>query len=164
MLFVSNVLELKTMNKFLTVLSLLGCFVLGWILISKRDESRQPQVNRPAILSEPLRIEPEVKPDFPVQSTYVGPWHTDKNRKLNGAMTCDVHYLGDHKWEGTFHGNWHGQDFSYDVKWEGPPENVKGTATVGGVGYTWTGSITLQTFIGKFDSRQYIGDFQLEKK
>ena len=161
------------MKNLLTIgLLILSLGLLVWAFMPQKQSQPPVPNNRFEVIPDQSMPSLEVKPEFPERATYVGPWRTEKNRKLDGTMTCDVHYLGNYKWEGKFHGTWHGQDFSYDVKWEGSPEGikgpawatVKGTATVSGVPYTWTGEITNQTFAGTFDSRRYVGDFRLERK
>jgi len=63
---------------------------------------------------------------------YSGPWKTT-NRKLDGVMTCVVTPLAKNKWKGRFFGTWQGVDFDYKVDFQGPPEDLRGTAAIDGV-------------------------------
>jgi hypothetical protein len=67
------------------------------------------------------------------------------------------------EWTGQFYGTWHGVDFSYNVKFTGPPEALKGTAVIDGTPYEWTGSITKQKLRGKFDGG-YTGSFEMDRR
>ena len=96
-------------------------------------------------------------------SVYVGPWRTT-NRKLDGQMTCAVRQLEDNKWLGRFYGMWQGVPFDYTVPFEGEPSNLRGTATIGGAQYTWTGSIESGVFKGAFGGTRYTGSFDLNEK
>jgi hypothetical protein len=93
---------------------------------------------------------------------YEGDWVT-VNRKLDGTMKCEVTDLGGGQWKGKFWGTWQGVSFSYDVKWSGPPEKLRGTARIDGADYEWTGSITENRFEGKFDGSRYRGHFDLKR-
>lgn len=98
---------------------------------------------------------------------YEGTWITTKNRKLDGRMTCIATDLGKDNWKGRFYGIWQGVSFSYDVKWSGPPNNMKGTASIDGADYEWTGQISAQTpstFKGTFTGNRYTGSFDLKEK
>ena len=94
---------------------------------------------------------------------YQGTWVTT-NRKLDGTMTCVVTDLGDNKWRGHFHGVWYGQAFSYKVKFSGPPEKLRGRATVDGADYQWTGKMAKGRFTGRFWGNRYLGSFNLKQK
>src|SRR6186713_2799320 len=72
---------------------------------------------------------------------YQGDWVTT-NRKLDGTMTCVVTDLGDQEWRGYFYGVWQGVQFSYTVKFSGPPEKLHGKAIIDGADYEWTGSMS----------------------
>lgn len=98
--------------------------------------------------------------------TYVfeGPWKTTANRKLDGTMTCDVVRTGKEAWTGKFHGVWQGVDFSYTVKFTGPPEKLQGKATIDGASYDWTGNINTKKFTGSFTGSRYTGNFDLGRK
>jgi hypothetical protein len=94
---------------------------------------------------------------------YQGQWRTT-NRKLDGEMTCVVTSLGDEKWQGRFYGVWQGTPFDYVVKFSGPPSDLRGTATIDGASYTWTGQMTTDaqpSFKGKFGGSRYAGFFEL---
>jgi hypothetical protein len=97
---------------------------------------------------------------------YVGTWNTT-NRKLDGPMTCVVRDLGDEKWQGRFYGVWQGVPFDYTVPFTGQPSDLRGTATIDGASYTWTGSITHGTpgvFKASFGGSRYLGSFELKEK
>jgi hypothetical protein len=96
-------------------------------------------------------------------SVYVGPWRTT-NRKLDGQMTCAVRQLEDNKWLGRFHGVWQGVPFDYTVPFEGESSKLRGTATIDGASYTWTGSIESGVFKGEFGGSRYTGSFELKEK
>jgi hypothetical protein len=105
------------------------------------------------------------------EGVYVGTWKTT-NRKLDGAMTCAVKDLGDEKWQGRFFGIWQGVPFDYTVAFAGRPSDLRGTATIDGASYTWTGTITSTTstsaapriFKGAFGGSRYVGSFELKEK
>jgi len=100
---------------------------------------------------------------------YEGPWNTT-NRKLDGIMTGEVTRTGDEKWQGRFHGIWQGVDFDHTVVFTGPPSDLRGTATIDGAHYDWTGEMILGTakspgrFKGKFGGERYAGYFDLKAK
>lgn len=98
--------------------------------------------------------------------TYVfqGSWKTTANRKLDGTMTCDVIRTAKDKWTGKFYGVWQGVEFSYDVKFSGPPNELKGKATIDGASYDWTGSIDKEKFKGTYTGSRYTGSFDLTRK
>jgi hypothetical protein len=96
-------------------------------------------------------------------SVYVGNWRTT-NRRLDGQMTCAVRELEDNKWQGRFYGLWQGVPFDYTVPFEGPPSNLRGTATIDGASYTWTGSINSGVFKGSFGGSRYTGSFELTER
>ena len=85
--------------------------------------------------------------------TYEGPWYTGVTedgrrtgrRRLEGIMTCVVKSTGKDKWDGRFFGVWHGVKFSYDVKFTGKPNNLKGKATIDGASYTWEGKMAQES-------------------
>jgi hypothetical protein len=98
--------------------------------------------------------------------TFVGTWRTT-NRKLDGSITCVVKKLSDDKWQGRFHGVWQGVPFDYTVPFTGPPSDLRGTATIDGASYTWTGSMTPEApgvFLGTFGGSRYIGSFELKRQ
>lgn len=97
-----------------------------------------------------------------VDRTYRGKWNTVKNLKLNGTMTCVVTYVGKEKWKGHFYGVWQGQKFDYTEYFYGPPDKLKGKATIDGAGYNWTASLTTKRFLAKFDGDRYTGGFDLK--
>jgi hypothetical protein len=100
---------------------------------------------------------------------YVGTWKTT-NRKLDGTMTCAVKELGDEKWQGRFYGVWQGVPFDYTVAFSGPPVSLRGTATIDGANYTWTGTIAPGNseapgaFQGTFGGSRYNGSFALKEQ
>lgn len=107
--------------------------------------------------------EHEIVPEEPekVDRTFQGEWNTNRNRGLKGIMNCTVTPNGDAR----FWGNWQGTDFEYNVKFDGPIENLKGRqADVDGTPYQWSGSIKDGVFKGRFTSRQYNGNFSLREK
>ena len=80
------------------------------------------------------------------------------------AMITD---LGDQQWRGHFYGVWQGVQFSYTVKFSGPPEKLQGTAVIDGADYEWTGSMSKEApgwFKGSFGGSRYIGSFNLKPK
>lgn len=99
-------------------------------------------------------------------TVYEGTWVTT-NRKLDGPMTCVVTDLGDNQWQGHFYGVWEGVDFSYKVKFTGPPEKLRGRAVIDGADYEWTGKIRpgpKGSFEGTFWGNRYLGSFTLKRK
>ena len=104
--------------------------------------------------------------------SFEGKWVTNQGRQLNGIMICDVvkYDGGNREWTGRFHGTWHGQRFSYTVKWKGPVRNMRGKATIDGAAYDWAGSFTKDKqggpirFYGTFLSHRYGGWFDLYER
>src|SRR5258707_645044 len=97
---------------------------------------------------------------------YEGTWVTT-NRALDGTMTCVVTDLGGNKWRGHFYGDWQGNEFSYRVNFSGPPEKLRGRATIDGADYEWTGEMGKGSpgwFKGKFTGDRYEGSFTLKQK
>jgi hypothetical protein len=97
---------------------------------------------------------------------YEGVWHTT-NRKLDGPMTCRVTRLGHEQWQGRFYGVWQGVPFDYTVRFSGPATSLRGTATIDGADYVWTGAFGPQsprTFRGTFGGTRYEGYFALEER
>jgi hypothetical protein len=97
------------------------------------------------------------------EGVYGGTWNTT-NRKLDGPMTCVVKELGSDRWQGRFYGVWQGVPFDYTVPFTGQSSDLRGTATIDGASYTWTGSITSGVFKGTFGGSRYIGSFELKEK
>lgn len=97
------------------------------------------------------------------ESTYEGTWHTT-NRKLDGAMTCVVTELGSGTWQGRFFGVWQGVPFDHVVRFTGSPAAVRGTATIDGANYVWTGELSAASFNGRFSGNRYTGHFELTRK
>jgi len=100
------------------------------------------------------------------ETVYEGTWVTT-NRKLDGTMTCVVTDLGNNRWRGHFYGVWEGVQFSYTVRFSGPPEKLHGTAVIDGADYEWTGTITKGPggrFKGSFGGSRYVGWFDLKQK
>ena len=83
---------------------------------------------------------------------------------LDGTMTCVVTDLGNNTWQGRFHGVWHGQEFSYTVRFSGPPERLRGRAVIDGADYEWAGEMTADSLNGRFGGNRYNGSFSLKKK
>lgn len=113
---------------------------------------------------------PEDKPKEPEllqKTSFTGKWVTNKGKNLDGTMTCDVTNVSKDNWSGKFFGTWNGVEFSYDVTWTGPMDNLKGTANIDGANYQWTGKITQgnfsnpKLFVGTFTSDRYDGNFEL---
>jgi hypothetical protein len=97
---------------------------------------------------------------------FEGTWETT-NRRLDGTMTCVVTELGNNRWTGHFYGVWEGVDFSYRVKFSGPPDNLRGTCMIDGANYEWNGKMNLKSpgwFKGDFDGTRYRGWFSLKQK
>ena len=97
------------------------------------------------------------------ESKYQGEWRTT-NRKLDGEMTCVITPAGHEKWQGRFYGVWQGTPFDYKVNFTGPPSDLRGTATIDGASYTWTGQMSNEpnVFKGKFGGSRYLGHFELK--
>lgn len=100
---------------------------------------------------------------FGEEFTYEGQWKT-LNRKLDGIQTAVVRYVGDEKWEAKFYGTWQGVDYDYDIEFDGPVENVTGTATIDGARYQWKGIINSKVFEGEFTGDRYNGWFKMKRK
>jgi len=108
--------------------------------------------------------------------TYEGPWYTGitedgkptGRRRLQGKMTCDVTPLGKDKWQGKFHGTWHGVKFSYTVKFTGPPDKLVGKErNIDGASYDWKAKMLPMTpgeLNGTFTGSRYDGYFKLKEK
>jgi hypothetical protein len=99
-------------------------------------------------------------------AVYEGLWRTT-NRKLDGVMTCIVTDLQDGNWRGRFHGVWQGVKYDYTVTFSGPPNDLRGKATIDGAHYDWKGQITEDApgaFKGTFGGTRYTGYFDLKKK
>ncbi len=94
---------------------------------------------------------------------FEGTWNTT-NRRLDGTMSCVVTDLGDNQWKGHFYGTWQGTPFSYQVKFSGPPDKLRGQAVIDGADYEWTGELTPSSFKGKFWGSRYLGSFSLKQK
>lgn len=112
-----------------------------------------------------------VTPALSQQFVYEGPWRTT-NRKLDGIMTCEVTRLADERWQGRFFGVWQGVDFDHTVTFTGPPSALRGTATIDGADYDWTGKMesgdvsqgTPGRFQGTFGGTRYAGYFDMKAK
>ena len=99
-------------------------------------------------------------------NVYVGEWHTT-NRKLDGTMTCALTPLGSDNWRARFYGVWQGVPFDYTVDFSGPPNQLRGQATIDGAHYDWTGTLSGQssrTFQGQFGGTRYTGHFKLTQQ
>src|SRR5689334_5371191 len=103
------------------------------------------------------------------QWIFEGPWHTT-NRKLDGNMTCVVTSVAEGQWQGRFYGVWQGVSFDYTVSFVGDPMHLRGTATIDGAEYTWSGAIEQsepgapRLFKGVFGGTRYAGHFELKEK
>lgn len=113
-----------------------------------------------------------IAPAFGEERTFVGRWKTT-NRKLDGTITCIVKETAPERWSGRFYGVWQGVPFDYTVPFTGSPESLKGTATIDGASYTWTGAMaprlesdpnSAPTFKASFGGNRYLGSFELEEK
>ena len=105
-------------------------------------------------------------PMFAQDSVYEGPWHTT-NRKLDGIMTAEVTKVAEEQWKGRFHGVWQGVPFDYTVAFSGPPSDLRGTATIDGARYQWTGKMASGTpgrFRATFGGDRYAGYFDMQEK
>jgi hypothetical protein len=104
-------------------------------------------------------------------AVYEGPWNTT-NRKLDGIMTCEVTQLAKEKWKGRFYGVWQGVPFDYTVTFTGPPDDLRGTATIDHADYDWTGKMEPANiaqgqpgrFKATFGGTRYAGYFDMKAK
>jgi hypothetical protein len=96
------------------------------------------------------------------ERVYSGTWKTT-NRSLDGAMTCIIRPQANDKWQGRFFGTWQGVNFDYKVDFQGPPDDLRGTATIDGVMYRWRGRIDSQRFRANFGGDRYRGSFDLRR-
>lgn len=106
--------------------------------------------------------EPSAPNNSASYKSYEGSWHTT-NRKLDGSMQCEVKQVADEVWQGRFSGAWQGVPFDYTVSFTGPAADVRGTATIDGATYAWTGTMAESTFKGRFTGSRYAGHFELEE-
>lgn len=147
--------------------------MFGVVLFNKQEPK---VIEVPKIVKLPKKEVIEQKDVMPqdislgIHEKFRGKWTTHKGKNLEGIMTCIVKTADQEKWWGVFYGEWNGVEFSYDVVWTGPMDNLVGTAVVDGVPYTWTGEITKKpdvqkriggTFKGTFKSDRYDGFFNL---
>ncbi len=95
--------------------------------------------------------------------TFEGPWKTT-NRRLDGIQTATIYSPDKEQWVGKFYGTWQGVSYSYDVKFTGPPNKLKGVATIDGAHYDWTGTIDTEKLVGKFGGDRYVGSFNMKRK
>ena len=107
-----------------------------------------------------------------VDGRYEGSWVTTKNKKLNGTASCQVRQLGRDRWEGRFWGIWQQVPFDYKVEFAAAKaeqnsaavENaVRGTATIDGAYYDWTGTLTPTEFNIQFTGTRYEGQMELKR-
>ena len=99
-------------------------------------------------------------------TTFEGPWRTT-NRRLDGIMKCVVTPVGREKWQGRFYGVWQGTPFDYTVNFSGPPSKLRGTATIDGADYSWTGVMSEESprsFQGTFGGSRYMGSFEMKER
>lgn len=97
------------------------------------------------------------------QFVYHGTWNTT-NRQLDGAMTCVVAPLGRQQWQGRFYGTWQGVDFDHTVDFNGPADDLRGTAVIDGAAYEWRGSIDRLRMRANFGGDRYAGSFDLSRQ
>lgn len=110
-------------------------------------------------------------PAFSQDYVFEGPWRTT-NRKLDGIMTCEVTRLAEEKWQGRFYGIWQGVDYDYTVTFTGPPNDLRGTATIDHADYDWTGKMESSNtsqgvpdrFKATFGGTRYAGYFDMKAK
>jgi hypothetical protein len=88
---------------------------------------------------------------------YHGKWATTSKRKLDGMQTAEVTYFGNNQWSGRFHGSWRGTKYDYTVSFNGPYNDLRGTAQIDGANYQWTGQISAEKFIIRFTGDRYTG-------
>lgn len=139
--------------------------VFGLTSCAKEEEAlpEKPVINvPPARMPEYEEVVPE--PEKAVR-TFQGDWHTLNHRgqiELHGPMSCEVKPNGDCRFWGT----WQGVDFEYNVKFDGPFENLKGRPIgIDGAIYQWNGSIKDGMFNGTFASNgRHNGIFSLREK
>lgn len=93
---------------------------------------------------------------------YTGVWKTT-NRPLEGQMTCVVTPLEKSEWQGRFFGVWQGVSFDYTVDFTGPPNDLRGTATIDGAAYEWRARIQPDRFKANFTGDRYEGSFDLRR-
>jgi hypothetical protein len=93
---------------------------------------------------------------------FTGPWKTT-NRKLDGVMNCITTPLANQKWEARFSGTWQGVDFDHNVTFQGPPDDLRGTAIIDGASYQWRGRIDAQSFRANFTGDRYERSFDLKR-
>lgn len=148
---------------------ILLCMVVGLTSCSKLKKE-QPQPQRPVVELPPALIPGnEVEPDLPdpdswTEKTFEGEWRTTRNRRLDGIMKCHVRRNGD-VYDCRFWGTWQGIDFEYNVKFDGPLDDLKGhPCTIDGARYQWKGSIVDGVFKGDYESNRYDGWFELKEK
>lgn len=99
------------------------------------------------------------------ERVYKGTWVTT-NRELDGTLTCVITPRGRDRWHGSFSGVWNGQEFAYEVDFKGPPDKLRGQATIDGAQYEWSGWMTegrSGTFKGEFWGNRYEGYFTLKQ-
>ena len=116
----------------------------------------------------PLALVPEVEKEPEIQQwaekTFTGKWITTRNRRLDGIMNCHARRTGD-VYDCRFWGTWQGIDSEYNVKFDGPLENLNGhEITIDGARYKWSGTIVDGVFVGEFASNRYDGSFDLKEK
>ena len=118
----------------------------------------------PAMVPE-HQVEPEiVEPEQWDEKTFQGEWNTTRRLELDGIMYCQIHRTGD-VFAARFWGTYAGSEFEYNVKFDGPLENLKGRPVrIQGNSYEWSGRIKDGVFDGEFTSSRYNGSFSLKEK
>lgn len=146
---------------------ILLCLAIGLAGCTAKKEplpERTPVTVPPPLVPE-VEKEPEIQPNQQwAEKTFQGRWVTTRNRRLDGIMNCHARRNGD-VYDCRFWGTWQGIDFEYNVKMDGPLDNLEGhQITIDGARYKWTGTIVDGVFQGEFESNRYDGSFDLKEK
>jgi len=92
--------------------------------------------------------------------TTFGDWKT-YNPPLEGPMRAVVTRVSAEEWRATFDGVWEGQPYIYTVEFTGPPNDLRGRATINGAKYRWRATIDKKKFRANFTGNRYTGRFDL---
>jgi hypothetical protein len=145
------------------ILLLLAIGLAGCTTKEEPLAKRTPVILPPSLVPE-VENQPEIQPDQWAEKTFKGKWITTRNRRLDGIMNCHARRTGD-VYDCRFWGTWQGIDFEYNVKFDGPLENLNGhEITIDGARYKWSGTIVDGVFVGEFASNRYDGSFDLKEK